>query len=415
MKIHRSIYKILFYLILVIQIWIPILEVSVLISLITVFFLLADKKVVISKPTFNIVMSLTFILIFGVIVSLFNSYKLYDIIKDLAYFVRPILNVLAGYLLARKINNVQFIIKSIVYVSLFFSAKHLITLGFSEFEKGTVEEIRKRGGFGSFIEVLGLVILITKNKFPNFKVFTSKLKSNTIFFIIIFSSILYFSRTMILGLLVFLITMYGFTKLTTKAINYITIFSVLLGLFYGYLFSIKLDPDKAGLEDFLFKLKNAPAEVFSAPEDYNPKNHKDLFKHWRAYEASRAFKEMKPINYIFGKGFGSLIDLKFKAPIGGEDGLRFIPHIHNGYMYVFFKTGIIGLFFYLVILIILYRKVYVISFSKNETALLRMVSGIGLYFIFSSLIITGMYNVSEESVFCLGVFLLLIKQEINNN
>ena len=49
-----------------------------------------------------------------------------------------------------------------------------------------------------------------------------------------------------------------------------------------------------------------------------------------------------PSSYIIGTGYGSLVNLKFKAPLGNED-MKYISRLHNGYVFVFYKTGIFGL------------------------------------------------------------------------
>ena len=70
----------------------------------------------------------------------------------------------------------------------------------------------------------------------------------------------------------------------------------------------------------------------------------------------------EPVSFIIGKGFGALVDLKFKAPLSSEN-IRFIPILHNGYSYILFKTGIIGLFLYLIFLISLYYSSYIKRYS----------------------------------------------------
>src|SRR5690606_25260152 len=117
------------------------------------------------------------------------------------------------------------------------------------------------------------------------------------------------------------------------------------------------------------------------------------------------------LNYVLGKGFGALVDLQFYAPVGGEKGLRYIPHTHNGYIYVFFKTGTIGLILYLFVLFNLYKQVYIKPKSNNHIILLRLISGLALYFIFTSLIITGIYNLQDVSILLLGIFLYLVNKE----
>jgi len=220
---------------------------------------------------------------------------------------------------------------------------------------------------------------------------------------------------MLVAFIIMILAVNGYTKLTTKGFKYGLVFLILTGIFYFYLFSIDLKRNQPGLESFLYKMKIAPSEIFSPPKDIDIKNHKYLWDHWRAYEANMAYKQMKlhPISFFNGYGFGSLVDLKFVAPLN-EKGMRFIPILHNGYSYVLFKTGFIGLFLYLTFLLSLYFQSYKNKISEDEQVVRNFISAIGLFFVFSSLIVTGIYNLEESYTLLLGGFLYLLS-EIKTN
>jgi hypothetical protein len=163
----------------------------------------------------------------------------------------------------------------------------------------------------------------------------------------------------------------------------------------------------------LYKIKIAPAEVFSPSLDIN--NKAALWDHWRAYEAFCAFQGLNesPLAYIHGKGIGALVDLKFLASISSEGKIRYIPILHNGYVFILFKTGILGLFLYLVFLFKLYFQAYQKTEKIEVKYFGNLLSGTALYLIISSLIITGLYNLVEETTLLLGVFMAL-KSNTNN-
>ena len=52
------------------------------------------------------------------------------------------------------------------------------------------------------------------------------------------------------------------------------------------------------------------------------------------------------LSIIIGKGFGYLLDIGF-IQILADIKIRYIPFLHNGYVYILLKTGFIGLFSYL--------------------------------------------------------------------
>lgn len=406
-RVHQSIYKVVFVLFLLVQILFPSVEIVVVLSFVLSFALLIEKRIYLPKALFHILALLGILLSMGFVVSFFHSNELYDIVRDGLHFGKPLLLILSGFLILRKISNPSFFIKVVVYVSLLFAVKHLFLLITSTYERGTIEELRLLAGAGNFIEVIGLLFLYV---FYRKKTLNITRSTKMVFILIIATSIFfYFSRTMLLAVLVLGLSAYGYTILSRKAFEYSMFGVLLLGLLYGYLFTLDLDPDKKGIENFFYKIKNAPAEVFTTPDDYDRSNHKEIFDHWRGYEALMAFREMEDDqwSYVFGKGFGSLVDLGFKAPIGGEDGLRYIPHFHNGYVYVLFKTGIIGLLLYLIIIYNMYKRGYVTAENATGKMMNRFISGMGIYFFITTFVITGLYNLGEISVFFIGCFYAL--------
>ena len=122
---------------------------------------------------------------------------------------------------------------------------------------------------------------------------------------------------------------------------------------------IDIERGATGIESFFYKLKIAPSEIFDA--EINVEDHTQLWDNWRAYEAKKAFETMNEqesiIPFISGMGLGALTDLDFEVPLGHQR-MQYIPHLHNGYVYVFFKSGIIGLVMLLLWLIYIYAYTY---------------------------------------------------------
>ena len=169
-----------------------------------------------------------------------------------------------------------------------------------------------------------------------------------------------------------------------------------------------IDRGAEGIEGFMYKLKIAPSEIFSS--NVNVEDPKERWDHWRAYEAKKAFDTMKAtessIPYFFGMGLGSLVNLGFEADLGSEK-MQYIPKIHNGYVYIFFKTGIIGLILYHFLLLNLYLQSY--SNPKNDKILFvnNFIAAIALFYFFSSFIISGFYNPKDVFTIILGALLFL--------
>lgn len=384
---------------------VPIFEVHLVLFFITTLIFLFDRNPSIPTSFFNLILILLLITIVGIISSLFGQKTFYDWLKDLMYFLKPVVALISGYFLAKKINGLNYIFKTIILIAVVLSIIHLIKVFVNtDFNEWSINEIRKVGGISSLIEVLGLVLLLGSYKYNFLNVFKNKLLKRVALFLIALSFVAYFSRTMFVALIILSMAIFGYIKLTPKGLKYIFILLTVIGLFYVYLFSIKLERDKPGIDSFLYKIKIAPSEIFIPSKNIDINNHASLWDHWRAYEASRALKEMQktPSSFFIGKGFGALVDLKFEAPLNSEK-IRFIPILHNGYMYVIFKTGIIGIFLYFLFLLGLYLNSFTKKNNLQGIVVGNLIAGIGIYYYFSSLIITGIYNMHDIFVFILGI------------
>ncbi|MCF6297793.1 MAG: O-antigen ligase family protein [Flavobacteriaceae bacterium] len=354
------------------------------------------------------------LLIIGVFSSFFYQNHLFNKVKDLLYFSKPIIDITLGYLLVKRINDKNFFLKTVIYISLIFALFHISSVLLNtNFSTDSVNDIRNTNGLANPLELLALIIIIISYRFDFFRVI--KKRKGFILFIISLSILFYFSRTMLVAFILMVFAVFGYAKLTAKGLKYGMIAISLVGLFYFYLFSIDLKRDEPGLESFFYKMKIAPSEIFFTKKEIDIKNHKNLWDYWRAYEANMAYQQMKlrPISFINGFGFGSLVDLKFVASLN-EKGMRYIPILHNGYSFVLFKTGLLGLIFYLYFLFSLYFQSYKKKISKDEMLIRNFISAIGLYFIFTSFIITGIYNLEVIYTFILGGFLFLLSKTTTN-
>lgn len=413
-KIKFNIYKLFFVLLLFILTAVPIFEVHFLLYFGLTVILLLNNDYSISKFTFGLISILLIIILIGIISSFFYHKIPYDWIKDGLYFSKPIFGITLGYLLLNKIKDEYFLLKSIIYLALIFAIYHIFSvLVNTNFSTDSINDIRNTNGLANPLELFALIILLTSYRYDFLKTVTKRKVLFIIFLSI--SMILYFSRTMVVAFAIMMLAANGYAKISTKGLKYGLVFIVITGLFYFYLFSIELKRDQPGIESFLYKMKIAPSEIFLPSKIIDIKNHKNLWDHWRAYEVKLAYKQMKlqPFSFFNGYGFGSKVDLKFVAPLN-EQGIRYIPILHNGYFNVLFKTGLIGLFFYISFLLLLYLQSYKKKISIGEQVVRNFISAIGIYFIFTSLIITGIYNLEESYTFILGGFLFLLSRYTTN-
>ena len=394
-------YTSLFILVLFLQLYLPSFKLNIFFQMGVLSLYFLYEKVAFEKRFLKIIAPVFLLFGLGFIGTVYHSYPYYAIIKDIFHFLKPVLGLLIGFLFFKKIDNFNWFVKTIVYCGLASAIIHFLVLIFmGSIFSGSVDTIREFGK-DNFLELFGLFFLLFYNYFQKAPLIESRLQTRIISLILLLSNVFYFSRTMIAVSIILALSVYGYTVLTKKTIRFLGILMISIGLFYGYLFSIKIERNKPGIDSFLFKVKIAPAELFKTKIDRN--NHKDLWDHWRGYEAKRAYALMQenPSSYVVGTGFGSLVNLKFKAPLTGEkEGIRYISELHNGYMYVFYKTGGIGV----IILLLFFGSLYLSLYrkKKNKDMITVFISSIGLVYVFTSLTITGIYNGRDVIIFILG-------------
>lgn len=391
------------------------IEVNVLVFTVGVLCFRLTKK---SLYILKIVSPLFLIFCLGIFSSLFSRLAVYDIFKDTVYFLKPITAIVFGYLLFGLIETKR-AYRVLIIIGLIFAVIHIYNvLTISNLFSISIHSIRGVAGLNNFIEMISILILLILKK-NNIYVF-SKLKSKVIFWILIVSFILYFSRTMLFALIIMYLFAMGYHRLNKRGIIIVCTVILLIILFYWYLFSIDLSIEATGIEAFLYKMRMAPGELFFNADTINVEKitYNDLrylYDHWRGFEASRALNQMTGIEYVFGGGFGSLVDLGFETLLGGEL-IQYIPILHNGYIYVLFKVGFIGLLLYFLFYFILFSK-FNKKFKNNE---LNFITSLALaiitFFILSSLVITGIYNQGDLITFLLGGVLCLQRRAfINTN
>lgn len=409
MKINKEqFYTYLFAIVLLLQLYVPSFRFNIYLQL-----LLLSAFVLLEKPTmsvrfFKTLSPIVIIISIGFIGMLFYKYKLYNIIKDVFHFIRPLVAMLMGYLFYRKINNFRLFVRTIVIVGFLSSLVHFYIMFFVNSSLENVSSLRENSK-DNILELFALFFFSYYKKFKNERLFSRRLISRILYISILLSCIMYFSRTMIAMTILLLLTIHGHTIITKKTIKIISALVLLVLAFYVFLFSINIQRNKKGLESFLYKLKVAPAEIFKTKIDRQ--NHADLWDHWRGYEAKRALDllKRKPEAYVIGCGYGSLVNLKFYAPLSGDaKGMKYISELHNGYIFVLYKTGIFGLAFYMIFLFILYTKIYL-----KRTFERTFISGIALCILFATLVIGSFFNGDPIMLFLLGT--LLFFDEKNNS
>ena len=394
--------------VLILEQFLPSFRYNFFIQLICFFLLLISaNNLKINAELLKTITPLILIFLVGFIGLLYNHKGLTAIIKDFTFFLKPILALFIGYSIFKSQKDPLMIFKFIVYLGAIIAFFHFFgVLFFGNLASNSIHKIRGIFGLDNFIEIFAFYILIFSKKYLGF----SMIKNQTFYYalmaLLLGSIFLYFSRTMLIAMVLVGLSILGYTKITQKSIKYMLSFMLVVGLFFVVLSQIKFNRNAKGIEAFFYKVQIAPQEIFNAR--INRDDHKQLWDRFRAYEAKRALTLMEGnlFNYIVGVGHGSLVNLKFKAPLGGED-LKYISRLHNGYVFVFYKTGMIGLMIYLYLLV----KLFWYNQKKHDNLQIQfknyLISAIGLFYLFTSIIISGIYIPRDLIIFLLGGIIAL--------
>lgn len=357
---------------------------------------------------------LIIILIVGIVSSTFSNYIIRDVIKDIVYFLRPIVLLLATYFCVKQIKSTEYVFNVVVGVSLFFALKHLFVVLININNIDSYIYLRGLGGKQNHIEFVGLVFLFFTpyvNAFKNYR--------KLIIFIILLSYVLYLSRTMFILLFVFFIAQKGYMFLNKKLLKGIFTFSIIAVVLGLIISSVETNRNSSGIKAFIYKTQNSFSEVFESIDTKEIVNdRRELWEHWRAYEAKKAIEQMDKTGtkaWLIGMGLGAQVDLETYVYLDQEKFYE-LPSIHNGFVNVIFKTGILGFVFYTLFISLIFVNNQKFNLNiKNDLLISKLLLATSIYMLYNSFVITGFFRPGEFSIFLIGMlYATKFKVEKNN-
>lgn len=356
----------------------------------------------------KIILPFILILIIATIVMMYKDHNTYLIVRDVTYLIKPVFGFLIGYQLCKR--NLQQALELLIKTAFIIAVIHIIILIVAVlYHKAyTLSDVRFYGGYFSDFEIYMVVILIFHKQF---ELQFSK-KWIRIFTVVIgLSAFMYFARTNFIQFLVLYLAVKGHFKLTKRSVILIT--SIALISIIGYSAILYINPKRNGdgVEEFLYKIKVAPTEPFKTRinrEDYIDFN--DNFRSWEILQTIRQVTREGWVTTAFGKGLGSQVDLKQEVYLGDMQ-LRYISILHNGFMIVFLKSGLLGIFIYLYTIIFFFRKQP--GVSEKTKYINRLFFGTGIFLLMSNWVFLGFYNLIETKSILMG-FLIAYCQANKN-
>lgn len=270
----------------------------------------------------------------------------HNILKDFWYFSLPIISLVVGWALAEEVEPKKLQLH-IIYLgttlSILLILKASWLLVFESVDYFNKYYWRQALGAGEFISVWGLLVafgLISKTGFKH-----EHAKFISLLMVInLISIIISDSRTamIMLSLGLFLV----FVPAIVKKMRRVYWVGLAIGIILIIIFASVPGEDTTTT---LGRFQNMFREQFSV----SFVDSSDINNKYRAFESIAAIDTFLSGNLwdqFVGHGFGKMIDLKVLIPLGvpGEiNDYQFIPILHNGYLYVLIKTGVLGLLIYI--------------------------------------------------------------------
>lgn len=351
-----------------------------------------SKQLLIQVGLFTIILGLAFFS------SFFHDFSNYDYIRDITYLAKPILGLLIGYQLCR--NGLNNPIKTVIYTGVLLAIIHLTIVFYGIVFVGfrNIHQIRNYAGYFSDFEIYAIILILFCEKFG---IQFSK-KTKLIFIsVLLISSVFYLSRTNFIQFGLLFLAMKGYFVPNKR--NLSVLFTLLFAGLLCYSAIVFYNPKRngKGIEAFLYKVKIAPTEPFKTK--INTEDYKDFNDNYRSVENINTYKQMEndgTFTVLFGKGLGSKVDLKKDVWLD-DTLLRHISILHNGFMTVYLKSGVIGVFLLFFTIFLLFRKQA--TRVPELTNLNYLITGTALFLFISYWVFMGFYFKADTKAILLGL------------
>jgi hypothetical protein len=355
------------------------------------------------------------LIVFGIGLMGTYGHEWRDIFRDISYALMPITLLYLGFWIARDQSIWQLFLKVMLFLGFILALNHLSTFILDpSILSGDSIEIRNQGGSTSEVVILAFVFGLFHKRLCLTNIYPKYLPSYIIMPILLASTVLSFSRTGTMMLVLLSLSMLGYLTKINHRFFLVIVLSIIA---YMTLFLITPENEE---NTYRSKLLRSAQEVTIS--DFS--DMRDINSNWRGFEAYRAVETYltgNVLHQVVGQGFGALIDLEINIQLGGEDAktYSYIPITHNGYVYILIKTGAIGLICYTIFyfnLIVLARK-YNNAINPKNVYISRLLMGCALSMMGVMYVVGGIAEIhSAESVLVVGFIKRYIEhKQIKNN
>ncbi|MGX2946678.1 O-antigen ligase family protein [Enterococcus alishanensis] len=347
----------------------------------------------------TLLIGLFFLGLFGTLFPLGN-YQTTDLIRDMVYFLSPVLFILIGrYLSILQVSFekiIQWVIILSAILSLYFIG-HLIWV-LLQLNVTNIYNLRNQIGHGYTIVPFGLTLLIftsvIKNKF--WRVVLSLLMLSHL--------ILSFSRSLMIITMILVLVLAMEKKASRKLIS-VSLIILLAAVIF------KIFEEQTFIANFLTKIMRTITEL-SGSQDWS--SSQMITSNWRGYETHQAMTEFNSWNIfhqLFGGGFGNNIYVGDYAYLVGVKG-NSIPFLHNGYFTILIKQGVLGVIIYLAFLGLNSLTAFGAILRKNSFEN-RLLLAVFLIILVTTYTTTGIFTLENGGFLCVFIGYLAKKEQVS--
>jgi hypothetical protein len=322
----------------------------------------------------------------------------WDFMRDAWYVSNAALTFATGYVLYCANTNIRHGLRAIVVAATLIAVLQiapflwdpaLLTLNSTQ--------IRSVLGTGFFVPALGVIVLAAFRGRCASELGIRPAFAWLAATLMIAAIVLSFSRTILLVAIIGLVAAFGFLDRRTALRGaWVAAGGVAVLLALGAF--VEID-SFASRQTFTGKLARSIQELWIS--DYT--DWKSINDNWRGYETARALRQFasgSPLEWLFGQGFGAMIDLGVAIGLGGGRGagltiFREIPVLHNGYAYLLVKCGAVGIVAFLAFLILLYRAAGSGDRAEVDRSASRLMRALVVSLAATTWVVSGPFNKSE--------------------
>jgi hypothetical protein len=358
------------------------------------------------KSAFNVLMPFVLLIVIGLLSGLPNGR--HDYFRDILIFSRNIVYFISGVALSKYIKKFSQFFRYFVVVAFLASLAHVGKIVLHLGAINSLQTIRTVAGFSNSVEGIILSIFVScllSRKFREVIGSFNFLQKLMLLFTTM-SFFLYFSRTLLVVLVVvclFLCDSVYVRKIFSQKNRRLFFIAISFGtlLTIAYFASLSL-PVNSPVRTLVEKFQNVPDEVTWSKERNLTATREEIQNNWRGYEAYQGllkFEEGGTLQRMFGFGFGARVDLGLIMKLGGKD-YEDVPILHNEYVMLLVKTGIVGLLLYLLFLYMLGFRTLKQSETNNPEVYYsyQMISALSVVMLLNTFIGFGLLDPANQAI-----------------